>query len=166
MYQARTILDFLQQEKYYHLFLFLHARARQISCLSDSPFLVSLAHPCGPDVDADEWRQEVADAAVELQSRFRNQARRSWEEVEGGAEETAGSRAISQTSLDERIQQELDESVALALADNTQASEGRVASSQLHSEPAPAVKPEAADQQELQDLQSLTKRRRLTPAAI
>ena len=166
MYQARTILDFLQQEKYYHLFLFLHARARQISCLSDSPFLVSLAHPCGPDVDADEWRQEVADAVVELQSRFRNQARRSWEEVEGGAEETAGSRAISQTSLDERIQQELDESVALALADNTQASEGRVASSQLHSEPAPAVKPEAADQQELQDLQSLTKRRRLTPAAM
>ena len=166
MYQARTILDFLQQEKYYHLFLFLHARARQISWLSDSPFLVSLAHPCGPDVDADEWRQEVADAVVELQSRFRNQARRSWEEVEGGAEETTGSRAISQTSLDERIQQELDESVALALADNTQASEGRVASSQLHSEPAPAVKPEAADQQELQDLQSLTKRRRLTPAAM
>lgn len=30
-------------------------------------------------------------------------ARRSWEEVEGGAEAPTGSRAISQTSLGERI---------------------------------------------------------------
>ncbi|CAE7630170.1 unnamed protein product [Symbiodinium sp. CCMP2592] len=94
------------------------------------------------------------------------QACHSWEEVEGGSEGAIGPLAISQTSLDERIQLELDESVALALADNTQVSEVRVASGQLDPESAQAAKPETADQHELQDLQSLTKRRRLTPAAM